>query len=154
FARLRQEDRVVAIDADTSFGKLASRIDPDAPGSYWDLAAGEHLDTFADLRTQVGNNRDGLFVLPGGSATAQRRVLDPTVYRQAPARLDRHFTISIIDCGATVDSPVTLEVLRDVDALIVVSSPWLDGASAAAHTMEWLAAIGMLDLLHRTVVVL
>jgi MinD-like ATPase involved in chromosome partitioning or flagellar assembly len=154
FARLRQEDRVVAIDADASFGKLGSRVDPDAPGSYWDLAADEHLDTFADLRTQVGNNADGLFVLPGGSATAQRRVLDPGIYREATARLDRHFTISIIDCGATVDSPVTLEVLRDVDALIVVSSPWVDGASAAAQTMEWLATLGMLDLLHRTVVVL
>jgi MinD-like ATPase involved in chromosome partitioning or flagellar assembly len=118
------------------------------------LAADEHLDTFADLRTQVGNNADGLFVLPGGSATAQRRVVDPVIYREATARLDRHFTISIIDCGATVDSPVTLEVLRDVDALIVVSSPWVDGASAAAQTMEWLATLGMLDLLHRTVVVL
>ena len=152
-AKLRQEDRVVAIDADTSFGKLASRIDAQAPGSYWDLAADEHLDTFADLRTHVGNNADGLFVLPGGSATAQRPVLDPDIYRQAPARLDRHFTISIIDCGSTVDAPVTMEVLRDLDGLIVVSSPWVDGASAAAQTMEWMATHGMLDLLHRTVVV-
>jgi MinD-like ATPase involved in chromosome partitioning or flagellar assembly len=155
FAQLRREDRVVAIDADTSFGKLGSRIDPDAPGSYWDLAAADQrLDTFADLRIQVGNNADGLFVLPGESATAQRRVLDPAIYRQATARLDRHFTISILDCGPTVDSPVTLEVLRDVDALIMVSSPWVDGASAAAQTMEWLGALGMGDLLHRTVVVL
>jgi hypothetical protein len=30
FAELRQDDRVVAIDADTGFGKLASRIDPAA----------------------------------------------------------------------------------------------------------------------------
>jgi MinD-like ATPase involved in chromosome partitioning or flagellar assembly len=154
FARLRPEDRVVAIDADASFGQLGSRVDPYAPGSYWDLAAGKDLGTFADLRTLVGNNADGLFVLPGGSATAQRRVLDPAIYREATARLDRHFTISIIDCGATVDSPVTLEVLRDVDALILVSSPWVDGASAAAQTMEWLVTRGMRDLLHRTVVVL
>src|SRR6202040_1854275 len=102
---------------------LGSRVDPDAPGSYWDLAADEHLDTFADLRTQVGNNADGLFVLPGGSATARRRVLAPAIYREATARLDRHFTISIIDCGASIGSPVTLEVLRDVAVLIVVSVP-------------------------------
>ncbi len=153
-AHLRLEDRVVAIDADTSFGKLASRVDPDTPGSYWDLAADGHFDTFADLRTQVGNNADGLFVLRGGSATTERRVLDPAVYRRATARLDRHFTISIIDCGAVVDAPVTLEVLRDLDALIMVSSPWVDGASWAAQTMDWLAALGMGDLLHRTVVVL
>ena len=95
-----------------------------------------------------------MFVLPGEPAIAERRVLDPAIYRQAASQLDRHFTISIIDCGATVDSPVTQEVLRDLDGLIVVSSPWVDGATAAAQTMEWLATHGMLDLLHRTVVVL
>jgi MinD-like ATPase involved in chromosome partitioning or flagellar assembly len=154
FAQLRQDDRVVAIDADTSFGKLGARVDPHATGSYWDLAADEHLDTFADVRTRVGNNADGLFVLAGEAATAQRRVLDPAIYREAASRLDRHFTISIVDCGSTLDSPVTQEVLRDVDALIVVSSPWIDGASAAGQTLEWLDNHGMANLLHRTVVVL
>jgi hypothetical protein len=38
FAQLRQDDRVVAIDADTAFGKLGARVDPHATGSYWDLA--------------------------------------------------------------------------------------------------------------------
>ena len=77
FAELRQDDRVVAIDADTAFGKLGSRIDPNAAGSYWELAADEHLDTFADVRSRVGNNSAGLFVLAGESSTARRRVLDP-----------------------------------------------------------------------------
>ena len=56
FAHVRLEERVVAIDADTAFGQLGSRIDPETPGSYWDLAADQHLDTFADLRTQVGKS--------------------------------------------------------------------------------------------------
>src|ERR1700694_321453 len=38
FAQLRQDGRVVAIDADASFGKLAARVDLHATGSYWDLA--------------------------------------------------------------------------------------------------------------------
>ena len=154
FAELRQDDRVVAIDADTAFGKLGSRIDPNAAGSYWELAADEHLDTFADVRSRVGNNAAGLFVLAGESSTARRRVLDPAIYREATGRLDRHFTISIVDCGSTVDSAIAQEVLRDLDALIVVSSPWVDGASAAGQTMEWLANRGYTGLLHRTVVVL
>ncbi len=154
FAEFRQEDRVVAIDADTSFGKLGSRIDPNAAGSYWELAADDHLDTFADVRSRVGNNAAGLFVLAGESSTARRRVLDPAIYREATARLDRHFTISIVDCGSTMDSAIAQEVLRDLDALIVVSSPWVDGASAAGQTMEWLANRGFTGLLHRTVVVL
>ena len=154
FAELRQEDRVVAIDADTSFGKLGSRVDPKAQGSYWELASDQHLETFADVRSRVGNNSAGLFVLAGEASPARRRVLDPAIYREATSRLDRYFSISIIDCSSTMDSPVTQEVLRDLDALIVVSSPWVDGAATAGQTMDWLANRGLTSLLRRTVVVL
>jgi MinD-like ATPase involved in chromosome partitioning or flagellar assembly len=154
FAELRRQDRVVAIDADTAFGRLGSRIDPDARGSYWDLTADKNLQSFADVSARVGNNSAGLYVLAGEPAAGPRRVLDPAIYREAALRLDRHFTISIIDCGSSMDTPVNQEVLRDLDALIVVSSPWADGASAAAKTMEWLAEHGRTGLLQRTVVVL
>lgn len=154
FAELRQDDRVVAIDADTAFGKLGSRVDPKAQGSYWELASDQHLETFADVRSRVGNNAAGLFVLAGEGTPARRRVLDPAIYREATSRLDRYFTISIIDCSSTMDSPVTQEVLRDLDAMIVVSSPWVDGAAAAGQTLDWLAARGLTNLLQRTVVVL
>jgi len=154
FAELRQEDRVVAIDADTSFGKLGSRVDPKAVGSYWELASDQHLDTFADVRSRVGNNAAGLFVLAGEASPARRRVLEPAIYREATSRLDRYFSISIIDCSSTMDSAVTQEVLRDLDALVVVSSPWVDGAATAGQTMDWLANRGLNSLLHRTVVVL
>ncbi|WP_236737237.1 MinD/ParA family protein [Mycolicibacterium llatzerense] len=154
FAELRQDDRVVAVDADTAFGKLASRIDPAASGSYWELAGDRGLHTFADMRSRVGSNSAGLFVLGGEGSTARRRVLDPAIYRAATAQLERHFTLSIIDCGSTMDAPVTREVLGDVDALIVVSSPWYDGASAAGQTLEWLANCGYTAQLHRTVVVI
>jgi MinD-like ATPase involved in chromosome partitioning or flagellar assembly len=154
FAELRQEDRVVAVDADTAFGKLGSRVDPRASGSYWELAQDQHLETFADVRSRVGNNAAGLFVLAGELTPARRRVLDPAIYREATSRLDRYFPISIVDCSSTMDSPVTEEVLRDLDALIVVSSPWADGAAAAGQTLDWLASRGLNDLLQRTVVVL
>jgi MinD-like ATPase involved in chromosome partitioning or flagellar assembly len=55
---------------------------------------------------------------------------------------------------ASVNTARTQEALRDIDALIVVSSPWVDGASAAGQTLEWLANQGMMGLVHRTVVVL
>jgi MinD-like ATPase involved in chromosome partitioning or flagellar assembly len=154
FAELRQEDRVVALDADTAFGKLGSRVDPKAVGSYWELAGDQHLETFADVRSRVGNNSAGLFVLAGEASPARRRVLDPAIYREAAARLDRYFSITIVDCSSTMDTPVTQEVLRDLDALVVVSSPWVDGAAAAGQTMDWLANRGLTNLLRRTVVVL
>ncbi|MGV0743558.1 MinD/ParA family ATP-binding protein [Mycolicibacterium sp. XJ870] len=154
FAHLRQDDRVVAIDADTSFGKLGSRVDPRAHSSYWELASDKHLESFADVRSRVGNNSAGLFVLAGEGTPARRRVLDAAIYREATTRLDRHFSISVVDCSSTMDSPVTQEVLRDLDALVVVSSPWVDGAATAGQTLDWLAARGMTSLLQRTVVVL
>jgi MinD-like ATPase involved in chromosome partitioning or flagellar assembly len=154
FAELRQDDRVVAIDADTAFGKLGSRVDPKVQGSYWELASDQHLETFADVRSRVGNNAAGLFVLAGEATPARRRVLDPAIYREATSRLDRYFSISIVDCSSTMDTPVTQEVLRDLDALVVVSSPWVDGAAAAGQTMDWLAARGLTNLLQRTVIVL
>jgi MinD-like ATPase involved in chromosome partitioning or flagellar assembly len=154
FAELRLQDRVVAIDADTAFGRLSSRIDPGATGSFWELTADKNLQSFADMTARVGRNAAGLHVLGGEPAAGQRRVLDPAIYREAALRLDRHFTISVIDCGSMMDSPVTVEVLRDLDALIVVSSPWADGAAAAAKTMEWLSDRRLTGLLQRTVVVL
>jgi MinD-like ATPase involved in chromosome partitioning or flagellar assembly len=42
--------------------------------------------------------------------------LDPEIYREATARLDNHFTISIVDCGTTMNSTVMQAVLADLDA--------------------------------------
>jgi MinD-like ATPase involved in chromosome partitioning or flagellar assembly len=154
FAELRRQDHVVAVDADTAFGRLSSRIDPRSTGSFWALTADKNLRSFAEVVGRLGRNSAGLYVLGGEPASGPRRVLDPAVYREAARRLDHHFTISVVDCGSTMDSPVTQEVLRDLDALIVVSSPWADGASAAARTMEWLSERGMTTLLRNTIVVL
>ena len=154
FAELRGHDYVVAIDADTAFGRLISRIDPASTASFWDLTGDRNLRSFADVAARLGRNSAGLFVLGGEPASGPRRVLDSAIYREAARRLDRYFTISVIDCGSTMDAAVTQEVLRDLDALIVVSSPWADGASAAARTMEWMDDQGLWALLDHTVVVL
>ena len=155
FAELRQDDRVVAVDADTAFGKLASRIDPNASGSYWELAADRHLYSFADIRSpRRQQQRRACSCWRGNRPPRGAGCSTPTIYREATTQLDNHFTLSIVDCGSTLDAEVTQEVLGDVDALIVVSSPWFDGASAAGQTLEWLANNGFTGLLHRTVVVL
>jgi MinD-like ATPase involved in chromosome partitioning or flagellar assembly len=152
-AELRRADRVVALDADTAFGRLGSRIDPEATDSYGDVASDRSAGSFAEVATRVGNNAAGLYVLVGEPVAGRRRVLDPALYREAVLRLDRHFTMSVIDCGSTMDAAVTQEALRDLDALIVVSSPWADGAAAAARTLQWLAERGLHGLLQRTVLV-
>src|SRR5258705_13541430 len=57
FAQVRHDDRVVAIDADTAFGKLGSRVDPHATGSYWDLA-GSPTSTSTPSPTCAGRSDD------------------------------------------------------------------------------------------------
>ncbi|MBV9513282.1 MAG: MinD/ParA family protein [Mycobacteriaceae bacterium] len=150
-AEHRTEDRVVAIDADTGFGKLGLRVDPAAVDSYWELVTDAHLYTLSDVRSRLGINRSGLFVLPGDPTKAHP--LDP-VYREAVARLDPHFAVTIIDCGTTVESPLTRAVAADLDAAVVVATPWADGASIAHHTLHWLAEHGSENLLRRAIVVL
>src|ERR1700751_3936680 len=79
FAELRQQDRVVAVDADTAFGRLRSRIDPRSTGSFWELTADKNLRSFTDVITRVGRNSAGLRVLGGEPASGPRRVLDPAI---------------------------------------------------------------------------
>src|SRR6202012_4969327 len=43
FAELRRQDHVVAIDADTAFGRLSSRIDPAGPRSVRGAPPATHL---------------------------------------------------------------------------------------------------------------
>jgi MinD-like ATPase involved in chromosome partitioning or flagellar assembly len=153
-AHVRHGDPVVAIDADTGFGKLASRIDDRAVNSYWELVAEDADVGFAGVQSHLGANSAGLFVLPGDPRTAsRRRVLSPAVYRAAATRMEEHFGVVLVDCSATMDTPVTHEALADLDAAIVVASPWADGASVAGQTMAWLAVYGYGELLRRTIVV-
>lgn len=149
-----RRDHVVAIDADPAFGRLSSRVDPRSGSSFWELTADTNLRSFDDVAARLGRNPVGLHVLRGEPRSGPRRVLDPAVYREAALRLDRHFAISVIDCGSALDAPLTQEVLRDLDALIVVSSPWADGAAAAARILAWLSDRDLKQLLQNSLVAL
>lgn len=115
-AELRQQDRIVGIDADTAFGRLSSRIDPRAAGSFWELTTDTNLRSFTDITARLGRNSAGLYVLAGQPASGPRRVLDPAIYREAALRLDHHFAISVIDCGSSMEAAVILQKALQVVA--------------------------------------
>ena len=155
FAELRHQDHVVAIDADTAFGRLSSRIDPRSTSSFWELTADKNLESFTDVSRPGGPQF-------GRPACARRRAgvrsAAGTRSRDLPRSRARGSTAISRSRSSTAVPRWThrspRRSLRDLDALIVVSSPWADGASAAARTMEWLAEQGMTALLHTHVVVL
>ena len=153
-ADLRVADRVVAVDADAASGRLLSRIAPHASAQIWALLADRDLNTFDDVSARLGRNTAGLFVLGGGPRPSSRKVIDAAAYREAVSRLAPFFSTIVVDCGPVLDSGLTYEVLRDLDALIVVSSTWADGTDAAARTLDWLAAHDMTALLNASVVVI
>lgn len=152
-AELRQ-DRVVAVAADTGFGALSPRIDPVAVESYRELAFCPRPQHFADMRTRLGVNAAGLFVLPEDRANSPASQLDPDVYRRAVDRLDDHFAVTLIDCGPAVNTPVIQEVLATADAIVAVTPLWADGALVTRQMLEWLAGRGYVEPLRRALVVI
>ena len=150
-AELRPHDGVVAVDADTAFGKLGSRLDPRAGESFQRLLAGPGT-TFADVRDTLGHNVSGLSVCAGGASTGGG-VLEPKVYRAAMNVLVRHFALSLVDCSTMMDAAVTAEVLGGADTVIVVSSASGPGAEMAHRTVEWIASRDMRNLLNRSIIV-
>ena len=140
--RLRQDDRVVAIDADTAFGKLGSRIDPNAAGSYWELAADEHLDTFADVRSRGRQQQRG-------PVRARRRIQHRTATGARSGHLPRghrpagpplhHLDRGLRLDDGLLDRPGGAARSRRADrGVLAVGGRRLRGG----QTMEWLANRG------------
>ncbi len=132
FAQLRQDDRVVAIDADTSFGKLGSRVDPQAQSSYWELA------TRSAPRHRSPTCAAGSATTPPGCSSSQARAHRPAAgARRGHLPRGHHAARRVLlhlgraTAARRMDSPVTQEGAARSGRLIVVSSPWVDGAATA-----------------------
>ena len=52
-----------------------------------------------------------------------------------------------------MDAPLTRAAAADLDAAVVVTTPWADGVSVGHQTLHWLAEYGTPGLLGKTVVV-
>ena len=75
-------------------------------------------------------------------------------YRASVAILDNFYNLILTDCGTGLTHSAMRGVLDTADALVLVSSPALDGAQSADATLSWLDAQGYGHLVERTVVVI
>jgi len=75
-------------------------------------------------------------------------------YRNTVRVLENFYNLILTDCGTGLTHGAMRGVLDTADALVLVSSPALDGAQSADATLNWLDAQGYGHLVERTVVVI
>ncbi len=154
FADLRG-DHVVAIDANPDLGTLGGRIPSQTPATVRDLLHDQQrIHRYSDVRAFTSQAPSRLEVLASERDPHKAEAFSETDYREAVAILDNFYNLILTDCGTGLTHSAMRGVLDTADALVLVSSPALDGAQSADATLNWLAAQGYGHLVQRTVVVI
>lgn len=150
-ARYR-DDKVVAIDANAASGNLGKRVDEPSAGTWRGLLSDERLQGYADFRHYLGkSSSSGLEVL---ASDAGDEMLSGAQLTELWRRLQRYYPIGLLDCGTQLRDDVMAAVLAAADAVVVVSTTRLDGADAAAETLNWLVDHGYPDLVRSAVILI
>jgi len=154
FADLRG-DHVVAIDANPDLGTLGGRIPSQTPATVRDLLHDQQrIHRYSDVRAFTSQAPSRLEVLASERDPHKAEAFSETDYREAVAILDNFYNLILTDCGTGLTHSAMRGVLDTADALVLVSSPALDGALSADATLHWLDAQGYRHLVARTVVVI
>ena len=153
FASLRG-DRVIAVDANPDLGTLAQRIPQQTNATVRDLLLADTICRYSDVRKYTSHAPSRLEVLASERDPATAETFGETDYRNVVTILQRYYSIILTDCGTGLSHSAMNGVLDLANALVLVSSPAIDGARSASATLDWLDAHGYGELVSRTVVVL
>ena len=153
FSSLRG-DRVIAVDANPDLGTLAQRIPQQTRSTVRDLLADNSIYRYSDVRAHTSQSPSRLEVLASERDPAVAEAFSEDDYRGVMKVLQRFYNIIITDCGTGLSHSAMNGVLDLANALILVSSPAIDGARSAGATLDWLQAHGYGHLVSRAVVVL
>ena len=155
FAMMRG-DRVVALDANPDAGNLARRVARPCPRTITDvLNELELISSYSDLRrftAQAPESR--LEVLASDDDPRIGLALNRQAYHRVIELLDHYYNLIVIDTGTGILDSANQGLLAEADQLVLVLKPALDGARAAALTLDWLAEHGYGELVARAVVVI
>ncbi|GAA1887564.1 hypothetical protein GCM10009773_14730 [Williamsia serinedens] len=153
FASLRG-DRVIAVDANPDLGTLGQRVPQQTRSTVRDLLADNSIYRYSDVRAHTSQAPSRLEVLSSERDPAIAEAFSEDDYRGVMKVLQRFYNIIITDCGTGLSHSAMNGVLDLANALILVSSPAIDGARSAGATLDWLQAHGYGHLVSRAVVVL
>ncbi|GAB2938875.1 hypothetical protein GCM10027047_39070 [Rhodococcus aerolatus] len=154
FASLRG-DHVVAIDANPDRGTLAGRIPIQTTATVRDLLdQAETIHRYSDVRAFTSQAPSRLEVLSSERDVFKSEAFSEADYLAATGVLESFYNLILTDCGTGLTHSAMTGVLGTADALVLISSPALDGAQSADATLGWLEAQGYGHLVERTVVVI
>lgn len=148
FAEVR-DDRIIAVDIDA--GDLVDRHGRRSALSLADLVADGRVTRYLDVRAHTYMNSCGLEVLglPEYAQTDWQLGRGDVV--KAFSILRKHYSLVLVDCVKSLKSSVMAAVLRESQALVVVSSTSIDAIRKTRTTLEWLSNNGYQQLLRSTV---
>lgn len=150
-------DHVIAVDANPDLGTLAERIPRQTPATIRDLlneAAAGRIHRYGDVRAFTSQAPSRLEVLASERDPSKAEAFSEAEYLQVIEVLETYYNLILTDCGTGLTHSVMSGVLATADALVLVSSPALDGAQSADATLAWLDAQGYHHLVERTVFVI
>jgi MinD-like ATPase involved in chromosome partitioning or flagellar assembly len=147
-------DRVIAVDANPDFGTLAQRGPDQTRSTVRDLLADHTIRRYSDVRMHTSQSENRLEIIASERDPAVSEAFSEADYRQVIALLQRFYNIILTDCGTGLMHSAMKGVLDEANAVVLVTSPAMDGAVSATATLDWLNYHGYQHLAqHATVVV-
>ncbi|GAA1482456.1 hypothetical protein GCM10009624_28960 [Gordonia sinesedis] len=153
FASLRG-DRVIAVDANPDLGTLASRVPQQTRSTVRTLLHDNNIHRYTDVRQHTSQASSRLEVLASERDPAISEAFSATEYRQVLGILENFYNIIMTDCGTGLMHSAMEGVLSTANAIVLVTSPAVDGAQSASATLDWLNAHGYQRLVNQAVVVI
>lgn len=136
-------DRVVALDGNPDAGSLAYRVRRETAATVTTLLAERgRIGRYADVRAYTSQAPSRLEVVASDDDPSVTQALGDDEYRAAIATLDRHYNLVLLDAGTGILDAGTQGLLAEADQIVLVAPPAVDGARAAASTLDWLDANG------------
>jgi MinD-like ATPase involved in chromosome partitioning or flagellar assembly len=149
-----RRDKVVALDASSDWGTLATRLSVVPRQSVRELAAnGRHAVSEHGVLAQLAASPSGLLVVGSDPQTVVSGALTEEEYVQTLRLLEYVGNLIVTDVGAGLQQPFLPAALAGCDQLVVASAATWDAAQSAGAALDWLASRGYGALVQHSIVV-
>lgn len=135
-------DPVLLLDADPTFGSLLLRSGVAPTHSARDLAGRGDPGDLAILAPYLAQSATGAWILPSGLDPGESAGFDESTFVATMDVVHRHFSITVIDCGAGLGGGLMHQLLGGAHTLVFTTSPSVDGITATYAGLRWIAERG------------